>query len=116
MGNGPSASLGKRRRIERSIAHNDGAAGGKFGAVAARGRDFPGIDARPTGNLHRSEKKLWSQQVAQPREEAAGFGAAGVVGHRLGCDLEQRVAGEVAEACRRGPAGRNSPNCEAGMS
>src|SRR4051794_19872051 len=48
MGNGPSASLGKCRRIDRSIAHNDGAAGVKFAAVAARRRVFPGIDARPT--------------------------------------------------------------------
>src|SRR4051794_19015823 len=41
MGNGTRASLGKRRRIDRSIAPNDVAARAKFAAVDARGRAFP---------------------------------------------------------------------------
>src|SRR6185312_976816 len=39
-----------------------------------------------------------AQQIAQSREDSAGFGAADIVGHRICGDVQQRIAREVAAA------------------
>jgi hypothetical protein len=70
MANGLSASLGKRRLIDRSIAHNGGAARAKFGAVAARRRVFPRKSTLgPSGN-YAPRKEIFGRAETSPREQA----------------------------------------------
>jgi hypothetical protein len=70
MGNGTRASLGKRRRIDRSIAHNELAARAKLGP-SLRGAAFsPEIEARALANLPLPEKQISGRARHQERPAA----------------------------------------------
>jgi hypothetical protein len=58
MGNGSRAFLGKRRRIDRSIAHKDVAWEPEIGAVDARGAFSSQMVDRPAENLCQPEREI----------------------------------------------------------
>jgi hypothetical protein len=72
MGDGSSASLGKRRLIDRSIAHNAGAARVRFAPLKDAGAFSPGMEARPTRNLHWPEKEIVRRARQHPDGEPPG--------------------------------------------
>jgi len=69
MGNGMRASLSKRGRIDRSIAHNELGASAKFAALEGYGRVLPGNRGSARGKLTPARKRNFGRARHQNSEQ-----------------------------------------------